>query len=304
MAQTITLPVSVLAKNDALEKWMERVLNRGQKVRKTWSAADVHDLRVALRRCRTMADALTDTNPSPGWNKLKRSSKKVFHTLGELRDVQVEQEWFKKLLSGATDARTQLLKRLRVLENERLREAQKELDHFDRKEWRKLSKKLRTKADMFPVGSVVFQRQALMKLNDAVALYHQARKRKSGVAWHRVRIAIKRFRYIVENFLPQHYEAWARDLKETQDLLGEIHDLDVLRTYIRRHSRELEPQQTVASWLERIQSARAERLEKFLAKTNGKESLWLDWRSGLQGGNTLASRFAPRDQNRLLGQLT
>ena len=287
MSQTITLPVSVLAKNDALEKWMERVLNRGQKVRKTWSAADVHDLRVALRRCRTMADALTDTNPSPGWNKLKRSSKKVFHTLGELRDVQVEQEWFKKLLFGATDARTQLLKRLRVLENERLREAQKELDHFDRKEWRKLSRKLRSKADMFPVGSVVFQRQALMKLNDAVALYHQARKRKSGVAWHRVRIAIKRFRYTVENFLPQHYEAWARDLKETQDLLGEIHDLDVLRTYIRRHSRDLEPHQTVASWLERIQSARAERLEKFLAKTNGKESLWLDWRSGLQGGNTL-----------------
>jgi CHAD domain-containing protein len=287
MAQTITLPASVLAKNDALEKWMERVLNRGQKVRKTWSAADVHDLRVALRRCRTMADALTDTNPSPGWNKLKRSSKKIFHTLGELRDVQVEQEWFMKLLSGATDARTQLLKRLRVLENERLREAQRELDHFNRKEWRKLSKKLRTKADMFPVGSVVFQRQALMKLNEAVTLYHQARKRKSGVAWHRVRIAIKRFRYIVENFLPQHYEAWARDLKETQDLLGEIHDLDVLRTYIRRHSRELEPQQTVASWLERIQSARAERIEKFLAKTNGKESLWLDWRSGLQGGNTL-----------------
>ncbi len=287
MSQTITLPVSVLAKNDALEKWMERVLRRGQKVRKTWSAADVHDLRVALRRCRTMADALTDTNPSPAWNKLKRNSKKVFHTLGELRDVQVEQEWVKKLLSGATDAKTQLLNRLRVLENGRLREAQKELDHFDRKEWRKLSRKLRSKADMFPVGSVVFQRQALVKLNDAVALYHQARKRKSGVAWHRVRIAIKRFRYIVENFLPQHYEAWARDLKETQDLLGEIHDLDVLRTYIRRHSRELEPQQTVASWLERIQSARAERLEKFLAKTNGKESLWLDWRSGLQGGNTL-----------------
>lgn len=287
MSQTITLPVSVLAKNDALEKWMERVLSRGQNVRKTWSAADVHDLRVALRKCRTMADALTDTNPSPGWNKLKRNSKKVFHALGELRDVQVEQEWVKKLLSCATDARTQLLKRLRVLEDGRLREAQKELDHFDRKEWRKLSKKLRSKADMFPVGSVVFQRQALMKLNDAVALYHQARKRKSGVAWHRVRIAIKRFRYIVENFLPQHYEAWARDLKETQDLLGEIHDLDVLRTYIRRHSRELEPQQAVASWLERIQSTRAERLEKFLAKTNGKESLWLDWRSGLQGGNTL-----------------
>jgi CHAD domain-containing protein len=286
MAQTITLLVPISAKNDALEKWMERVLRRVQKVRKTWNTAGVHDLRVALRKCRTMADALTDTNPSPGWNKLKRSSKKVFHTLGELRDIQVEQEWVKKLLPVATEARTQLLKRLRVLESRRLQEAQKELDRFDRKEWRKLSRKLRTKADMFPVGSVVFQRLALMKLNDAVELYRQARKRKSGVAWHRVRIAIKRFRYIVENFLPQHYEAWARDLKETQDLLGEMHDLDVLRTYIRRHARELGPQ-AIASWLEQIRLARAERLEKFLAKTNGKESLWLDWRTGLQGGSTL-----------------
>ena len=180
MAQTITLPVPVLAKNDALQKWMERVLKRGQKVRKTWSAADIHDLRVALRRCRTMADALTDTNPTPGWNKLKRNSKRVFYTLGELRDIQVEQDWVKKLLPGPADAKTQLLKQLRVLESVRLQAAEKELDHFDRKEWRKLSRKLRTKADMFPVGSVVFQRLALMKLNDAVALYHQARKRKSG----------------------------------------------------------------------------------------------------------------------------
>jgi len=286
MAQTIPLPVHVLAKNDAFEKWMERVLKRAQKVRKTWAATDVHDLRVALRRCRTMADALTDTNPSPGWNKLKKGSKKVFHTLGELRDIQVEQEWAKKLFP-ATESRIQLLKLLRVLEKGRLQEAQKELDDFDRKEWRKLCRKLSPKAEIFPVGSVVFQRLALIKLNDAVALYHQARKRNSGIAWHRVRIAVKRFRYLVENFLPQNYEAWARDLKETQDLLGDVHDLDVLRTHVRRHSREFEQQQAVTEWLERIQSARAERLDKFLSKTNGKESLWLDWRSGLQGGNTL-----------------
>ena len=286
MAQTIPLPVPALSKNDAFEKWMERVLKRAQKVRKTWDAIDVHDLRVALRRCRTMADSLTDTNPSPGWNKLKKGSKKVFHTLGELRDIQVEQEWAKKLFP-ATDSRIQLLKQLRVLEKGRLQEAQKELDDFDRKEWRKLCRKLSPKAEIFPVGSVVFQRQALIKLNDAVTLYRQARKRNSGIAWHRVRIAVKRFRYLVENFLPQHYEAWARDLKETQDLLGDVHDLDVLRTYVRRHSRELEHQQAVTQWLERIQSARTERLEKFLSKTNGKESLWLDWRSGLQGVNTL-----------------
>jgi CHAD domain-containing protein len=274
---------------------MDRALKRVQKVRKTWGAEDIHDLRVALRRCRTMADALTETNPSPGWNKLKKNSKKVFHTLGELRDIQVEQEWVKKLSPPETHTRVQLLKNLRVQERQRLEAAQKSLDGFDRKEWRKLSRRLRTKADMFPVESVVFQRLALVKLNDAVALYQQAQKRQSTIAWHRVRIAIKRFRYIVENFLPQHYESWAADLKEMQDLLGDVHDLDVLRTYIRRHSRDLTPE-AVAEWLERIRAPRDARLEKFLSKTRGKESLWLDWRSGLQGGNTV--RPARLDETR------
>ena len=72
---------------------MGRVLKRMQKVRKTWDADDIHDLRVAMRRCRSMADALAEANPSPGWNKLKKNSKKLFHALGEVRDVQIEQEW-------------------------------------------------------------------------------------------------------------------------------------------------------------------------------------------------------------------
>ena len=45
--------------------------------------------------------------------------------------------------------------------------------------------------------------------------------------YHRLRIAIKRFRYIVENFLPLQHAAWSDDLKQVQDLLGEVHDLDV-----------------------------------------------------------------------------
>ena len=266
---------------------MDRVLRRAQKVRDTWEAADVHDLRVALRRCRTMADALMATNPNPGWNKLKKGSKKVFHSLGELRDIQVEQEWARRLSPQDTDFRALLLKQLRTLEKDRLQEAQKELGDFDRKEWRKLSRKLRSKANIFPLGSVVFQRLALMKLNEAFSLYQEARKRKSSIAWHRVRIAIKRFRYIVENFLPKHYEQWAADLKGMQDLLGEVHDLDVLRTYIRRHSRVMQPQEAVPQWLETITAARTERLEKFLSKTSGKQSFWFEWRTGLQGGNTL-----------------
>ena len=286
MAQTIPLPAPASDRHDGLEKWMDRVLKRAQKVRRAWDADDIHDLRVALRRCRTMADALTDTNPSPGWNKLKKHSKKLFQVLGEVRDAQVEQEWVKKLSPAEDASRARVLKILRSREKEYLGEAQKALDEFDRKEWRKLSRKLRDKAAIFPIESVVFQRLALSELSNAVALDQKARKRPSGIAWHRVRIAIKRFRYIVENFLPKHYESWAGDLKEMQDLLGEVHDLDVLRTDIRRRFRELNPE-SVAEWMARIEGPRKAHLEKFLSKTNGKESLWLDWRTGLQGGTTL-----------------
>ncbi|HSY58562.1 MAG TPA: CHAD domain-containing protein [Terriglobales bacterium] len=286
MAQTLSLPSPNSDNQPGLEKWMDRVLKRAQKVRKTWDADDIHDLRVALRRCRTMAEALSEANPSPGWNKLKKQSKKIFHTLGEVRDIQIEQDWTKKLAPQPEPIRAHLLKALRSKEKERVRAAGDALEGFDRKEWRRLSRKLPAKAEMFPLESVVFQRLALAKLNNAVALYEKAHKRPSSIGWHRVRIAIKHFRYIVENFLPQHYEAWAADLKEMQDLLGEVHDLDVLRADVRRLTRELD-RQSVAEWLGRIEGPRTERLEKFLSKTNGKESLWLDWRSGLQGGKTL-----------------
>ncbi len=265
---------------------MSRVLKRMQKVQKTWGADDIHDLRVAMRRCRTMADALAEANPSPGWNKLKKCSKKLIQALGEVRDVQVEQEWARKLAPPQDAVRLRLLRILRPKQKDRLRVARKVLGDFDRKEWRKLSRKLRAKAEIFPLESVVFQRSALAKLNNAVELYQKAYKRPSSIGWHRVRIAIKNFRYVVENFLPQRYESWAGDLKEMQDLLGDVHDLDVLRTEIRRHSHELDPR-ALAEWLDRIEGPRKARLEKFLSKTSGKESLWLDWRSGLQGGNTL-----------------
>src|ERR1700690_198664 len=157
MAQTVPLPAPASDRHDGLERWMDRVLKRAQKVRKTWDVDDIHDLRVALRRCRTMADALTHTNPSPGWNKLKKLSKKLFHALGEVRDAQVEQEWVKKLFSAEDASRVGILKPLRGREKEQSEGARKALDEFDRKEWRKLSRKLRGKAAIFPIESVVFQ---------------------------------------------------------------------------------------------------------------------------------------------------
>jgi CHAD domain-containing protein len=296
MALSFPIHTAVTTKRIGLDVWMERVPELAERVQQGWGADDVHDLRVALRRCRTMADALSEVNPVSGWRKLKKASRDLFDALGELRDTQVEREWVKRLGAASDPVRKQMLRVLGRDEKKHRVEAERALERFDRKEWRKWRRKLPEKAQFFPVESVVFQRQALAKLNEAVELYQRARRGRSRVAWHRLRIGIKHFRYIVENFLPQRYEVWAGDLKRMQDLLGEVHDLDVLRGEIRRHAAALDPA-IVAQWYERIESERKTRLDEFRAKTADKESLWLVWRAGFQWGHAL--RTAERAEKQI-----
>lgn len=278
--------VAVKAKTIGLEGWMERALDEAQRVGEDWHEENVHDLRVALRRCRTMADALRDVYPDPGWRKIRKNTGDLFHMLGELRDTQVKRGWVKKLGAPNDPVRRHMLRVLTGEERAHRKDASAALVKFDRKAWKRLGRKLAGKARFFPLGSVVFQRQALDRLNQAVELHQKARKRPSAAAWHRLRIGIKQFRYIVENFLPDRYEVWAEDMKKLQDLLGELHDLDVLRNDIRRQAAHFEPA-ALAQWLEKIDDERKTRLDEFRTKTANGNSPWLVWRAGFRWGHAM-----------------
>ena len=292
MAQTITLPTPGNGKKLGFEVWMSRVLENADKAGRDWDADDVHDLRVALRRCRTMAEALDEVNPCPGWRKLRKASRDLFHTLGELRDTQVERGWLKRLGPSGDPVRNHMLRLLAAQEKVQRTSAAKALEAFDRKDWKKLARKLAPKAQYFPPESVVFQRLALARLNAAADLFQKARKSRSTVAWHRLRIGIKHFRYVVENFLPHRSEVWADDLRRMQDLLGDVHDMDVLRVKIRRSSARLGAA-ALAQWNERIEAKRKTCLEEFLQLSAGPNSPWLTWRAGFQWGHALVAASAP-----------
>jgi CHAD domain-containing protein len=291
MAQTISLPKPASA-NSGFGVWMDRVLERATEVERSWNEDEVHDLRVALRRCRTMAEALDEVNPSPGWRKLKKSTRELFHALGELRDVQVERGWLKKLAPSGDPVRRHLLTVLARQEKLDRAKAERALKAFDRKGWKKLTRKLAPKAQFFPLESVVFQRLALARLNQAAELFQKARKSRSTVAWHRLRIGVKSFRYIVENFLPHRCEAWCDDLRRMQDLLGDVHDMDVLRAKVRPLSVRLRPS-LVAQWNERIDAKRKTCLDAFLQLSAGPSSPWLTWRAGFQWGHVLVAASVP-----------
>jgi CHAD domain-containing protein len=291
MAIPFSLPSNHSSRNVGLEVWMDRALERADQVRENWDADGVHDLRVALRRCRTIAEASSEVNPSPGWRKLKRATRDVFHDLGDLRDTQVQHALVKKLGAAGDPVRKHLLRILSRQEEKQRQASEKALDKFDRKEWKKLTRKLASKSRFFPLNSVVYQRLALTRLQAATELLQNARRRRSSVAWHRLRIGIKSFRYVVENFLPQRYEVWSDDLKQMQDLLGEVHDLDVLRQQIRRNSAKLDPG-LAAQWKEKIELERKTQLQQFLAKASGPQSPWLTWLAGFQWSHTLVTHSA------------
>ncbi len=275
-AEKKTVKKTIVKKTTGLRFWMQRVLEECDHVSTDFSADPVHDLRVSLRRCRSMADGLIAVDPDPDWKAMKKAGKRLFQRLGDLRDLQVMMEWIEKLHpadegveyvvrtqlpasppseqnSAATgnvstkesgsepkfstgpqpnsprDPSAQaLLQILTRRETEQKREARAALGEFDRKQWRQWSRLLPQRAAHIRPGSGVFKHLALERWTAARELHNRALRNRSKVAFHTLRIGIKRFRYIVENFLPAEHKAWSNDLKAVQDLLGEVHNLDVL----------------------------------------------------------------------------
>ena len=269
-----------------LKYWMERTVQEAENVGTAFDPDPVHDLRVAIRRCRSIADGFRMIDPHSAWRKMRREGKVLFSALGDLRDVQVQMEWVQKLGAENDPVRERLMAHFRQRESELKVAAATALSNFDTKQWLEWASVLGQRAEQIPVGGEVFQVIALERWIDAHRLHTVAMKNRSKIALHAVRIGIKKFRYIVENFLPELHDLWIKDLKEMQDVLGEIHDLDVLSETALTIRVFQSPEQR-ATWRNAIQTERSKRLEKYRARMLGKDSLWTKWRGGLPSGEEL-----------------
>ena len=268
-----------------LAYWAQRTLEECDKASHEFAADPVHDLRVAIRRCRSMADGFLSVDPDPAWKEMKKLGKALFSSLGDLRDVQVMLEWVARLSAPDDSVRLVLLETLGQKESQLKAAAQEALHNFDRKRWTALNARLAKRAARVPVEGLVFQHLALERWMDAHALHRQALRNRTHVGYHRLRIGIKRFRYTCENFLPQRHEKWAKDLRELQDALGEVHDFDVLKATIKAHPGIAAEDRE--RWNKRIAEERQPRLDLYRQKMLGKNSLWRVWRAELPSGPSL-----------------
>lgn len=277
-----------------LRAWMERVLEECDHAAAGFDADAVHDLRVALRRCRSLGDGLMSMDSDPRWKEMKKAGRKLFRALGDLRDMQVMQEWIEKLsettegessgAQGQADAvAAKLLSHVRAREVECKQLAWKDLNQFDRKSWQGWSRTLSGRASRLRPGNAVYLHLALEKWTAGYELHKRAVRTRSQIALHELRIGIKRFRYTVENFLPAQHALWGRDLKELQDLLGEVHDLDVLWATA-LEIQALPDSESRNRWREKINQERNRRVERYREMMIGKQSRWGVWRTALPAG--------------------
>jgi CHAD domain-containing protein len=276
-----------------LARWMERVLEECDLASLDFSADPVHDLRVALRRCRSIADGLLVMDPNPAWKEMKKAGKRLFRDLGELRDAQVMEEWVRRLGNAENPQTNALLQFLTGREAHLKQQAALAVQEFDRKQWRRWITSLPRRAARIRPGSILFKHLALERWTEAHELHRRALRNRSQIAFHRLRIGLKRFRYIVENFLPEQHAMWSDDLKELQDLLGEVHDLDVLwATALQVNA--FPDAESRSKWHSTIIEQRTRRIEKYRAKMVGEGSLWQVWRAQLPIGKQIESAALSR----------
>jgi CHAD domain-containing protein len=215
--------------SQVLSQALRRVLKERSRARKKLASEPIHDLRVALRRSRCLAEGFSEMDTHPCWRHFGKSCKQLQGKLAELLDIHVMLEWIRRLGLDKQADGTHLAGVLAGQERHARHETRAALEDFSRKRWKEWKRRLPERAEALPFRELHFASLALRRLQEVQKLERQRRRNPSGAAVHRLRVAVKRFRYTVESFLPEKHAAWRKKLRRLQRLLGEVHDLDVLR---------------------------------------------------------------------------
>jgi CHAD domain-containing protein len=303
----------------ALERSLKRALRNHKRAQRKLKPDPVHDFRVALRRCRSLAEGLQAVDPDPVWARVRKASKRQQRALSDLRDIQVLTNWLKPLRLTGGPVGEALASYFKKQERRAEKDARRSLKAFPRKKWKRWLRRLPAGTELIRVNRRRLARLLLEQLTHIIELHERWTKQPVAETWHELRVSVKRFRYMIESFLPEKSEAWAAELQGAQDLLGEGHDLDVLHGLIvKLAAKKSLPKSTVSQSLRRVDAAAQQRRNKYVslvavtehpkglsaaadtAQANS-QTVWERWRTELESmasisrpGGAGSARSGPR----------
>jgi CHAD domain-containing protein len=223
---------------------------RWDKALKTSNAEDIHDLRVSSRRLREGLALFAPCYPAGGIARLVKQIKQVTRLLGEIRNTDEAILFFSALADevdetcrGDLEGVAASFRKSRKKELKRLKAGLRDIDSGSLGD---LYRRVINAPNLFsnaPNGIDLFiplSRFAKDALDERFAsvlkLVTVALQEGEAEAQHLLRIAVKHLRYrmeIISFLFGSHYEELHEALKEYQDLLGKMHDLQVFSGIIR-----------------------------------------------------------------------
>ena len=272
---------------------MRRVLRELRRVRKSADVDAVHDLRAAIRRCRSVAAIMEEVDAHPAWREMRRLPRKLFRTLGALRDLQVLEQWVKRLAAADDPLRPRLLNVLEDCQTKPRHRVLRVAHAFDEDGWKRLAHTLARRARLVEPNSLTAKCLALERYEELRRLHTRAVRSEAPEPWHALRIGLKRFRYTVESLLPDRSAVWDESLGQMQGLLGGIHDLDVLETWITQHTGGAGAG-AGGPLRHAVQAQRESCIEQYSEHTSGPAGLLQVWKAGLTHQTTIAALTAGR----------
>lgn len=216
--------------SDSVDARWKKYFSALKACRAEFSSEAVHDLRVAVRRLLAIFDLLRSVIHHPRIQKIRRELKDQLDDLDELRDVQV-------LLADISEF-VREIPELNIF-REYLQKREKKLLHLARKKVESiksggLSKRIEKIGGMIELlpeqnlGETLFE-----SLDGAYARtirYYTVIDVEKPVTLHKLRVAFKKFRYMIEivhplmgNFPPDNFQK----MHSYQGMMGDIQDMEV-----------------------------------------------------------------------------
>ena len=208
-----------------VRKYLDRLTSQVQRTAQSAGANEVHDLRVAIRRLGQVLRLFHPCFPAKEVKRVQRSLKKHIALAGEVRDLDVVEDFLSK--SKLAEASS-----LREKFHGRRKEAGKTLE-AKLQHWNKRRTYSKWRRRLIASPADLSANETLPDLLDRFAsLGNRAARGPADMEkLHEVRITGKKLRYTLEIFAPSAKQI--AQLKKLQGILGDMHDAEIVREMLR-----------------------------------------------------------------------
>jgi CHAD domain-containing protein len=217
--------------NSLEQRYLKYTAER-QRCKDEFSEEAVHDLRIASRRLLALLTLLRAIDPQPRLQQLRRLFKNQLDGLDELRDTQVMLAEISEAIATLPEIEP-LEKYLQKREKRLLKTVEQEVRALKNSSISKHIEKIQQ--DLIgPLAGQDLTASLLSAVDEASSTVNRRMEQvdpAQPATIHRVRIAFKKFRYMVEiihPILPGFPETQLKSMHDYQTAMGEIQDMEVM----------------------------------------------------------------------------